>query len=135
MLENIALQGKTITALKKSPLKLEDLNEFIKCYNPANRNKRKETWHRESNPEGRWRKFTYDEIINRDKTSLDITWLKDKSLADLDNLPDPDLLDLHPVKLREIFLSRGIPIKIGVSSEEEIQAEVFSAQEIQDNAV
>ena len=32
------------------------------------------------------------EIIARDKTSLDITWLKDKSLADLDNLPDPDVL-------------------------------------------
>ena len=44
------------------------------------------------NPEGRWRKFSYDEIISRDKTSLDITWLKDKSLADLDNLPDPDVL-------------------------------------------
>ncbi len=40
----------------------------------------------------RWRKFAYDEIIARDKTSLDITWLKDKSLADLDNLPDPDVL-------------------------------------------
>ncbi len=78
--------------LKKSPLKLEDLKEFIKCYNPANRNKRKETWHPGKKPEGRWRKFTYDEIINRDKTSLDITWIKDKSLADLDNLPDPDLL-------------------------------------------
>jgi DNA repair protein RadC len=51
-----------------------------------------ETWHPETNPEGRWRKFTYDEIISRDKTSLDITWLKDKSLADLDNLPDPDVL-------------------------------------------
>ena len=36
--------------------------------------------------------FTYDEIINRDNTSLDITWLKVKSLADLDNLPDPDVL-------------------------------------------
>ena len=46
----------------------------------------------EKNPEGRWRKFTYEEIIARDKTSLDITWLKDKSLADLDNLPDPDVL-------------------------------------------
>lgn len=34
----------------------------------------------------------YDEIINRDKTSLDISWIKDKSLADLDNLPDPDVL-------------------------------------------
>jgi len=45
-----------------------------------------------ANPEGRWRKFSYEEIIGRDKTSLDITWLKDKSLADLDNLPDPDVL-------------------------------------------
>jgi len=77
--------------LKKNPLKLEDLQDFIKCYNPANRHKRKETYS-EKNPEGRWRKFTYDEIIARDKTSLDITWLKDKSLADLDNLPDPDEL-------------------------------------------
>ena len=78
--------------LKKSPLKFEDLQDFIECYNPANRHKRKETWHPEKNPEGRWRKFTYEEIVNRDKTSLDITWLKDKSLADLDNLPDPDVL-------------------------------------------
>lgn len=34
----------------------------------------------------------YEEILARDKTSLDITWVKDKSLADLDNLPDPDVL-------------------------------------------
>ena len=78
--------------LKKNPLKLEDLREFVTLYNPKNRNKRKETYHAEKNPEGRWRKFTYDEIMARDKTSLDVTWLKDKSLADLDNLPDPDVL-------------------------------------------
>lgn len=78
--------------LKKNPLKPEDLREFITCYNPKNRNKRKEIYNAETNPEGRWRKFTYEEIIARDKTSLDITWLKDKSLADLDNLPDPDAL-------------------------------------------
>ncbi len=36
--------------------------------------------------------FSYNEVIARDKTWLDITWLKDKSLADLDNLPDPDVL-------------------------------------------
>ncbi len=77
--------------LKKNPLKLEDLQDFINCYNPENRHKRKETFS-DTNPDGRWRKFTYDEIIARDKTSLDITWLKDKSLADLDNLPDPDEL-------------------------------------------
>ncbi|GEO06556.1 SAM-dependent DNA methyltransferase [Adhaeribacter aerolatus] len=78
--------------LKKNPLKLDDLQDFISCYNPQNRHKRTETYHPETNPEGRWRKFTYEEIIARDKTSLDITWLKDKSLADLDNLPDPDVL-------------------------------------------
>ena len=78
--------------LKKSPLKFEDLQDFIACYNPSNIHKRKETWHSDKNPEGRWRKFSYEEIVSRDKTSLDITWIKDKSLADLDNLPDPDVL-------------------------------------------
>lgn len=78
--------------LKKNPLKFEDLADFVDCYKPANRAKRKETYHAEKNPEGQFRKFTYEEIIARDKTSLDITWIKDKSLADLDNLPDPDVL-------------------------------------------
>ena len=77
--------------LKKNPLKLDDLNDFIKCYNPENRFARKETFS-EENPEGRFRKFDYKEIVNRDKTNLDIFWLKDDSLADLDNLPDPDVL-------------------------------------------
>ena len=78
--------------LKKNPLNIDVLKDFIACYNPSNRHKRKETFNAETNPEGCWRKFTYDEIIARDKTSLDITWRKDKSLADLDNLPDPDVL-------------------------------------------
>ena len=75
--------------LKRKPLRLEDLREFIGCYNPANRHKRKETWDAEKNPEGRWRKYSYDELVARDKTSLDLFWLKDDSLADLDNLPEP----------------------------------------------
>lgn len=77
--------------LKKNPLNVESLRDFITCYNPKNRHKRKETWS-ESNPEGRWRKFEYDDIIARDKTSLDISWLKDNSLADSDNLPEPEVL-------------------------------------------
>ncbi|MCU7497536.1 MAG: hypothetical protein HF314_06195 [Ignavibacteria bacterium] len=44
------------------------------------------------NSQGRWRKFTCEEITARDKTSLDIAWIKDKSLADPDNLSDPDVL-------------------------------------------
>lgn len=77
---------------KKRPMKFEDLQDFIACYNPENRHDRAETWNAESNPEGRWRKFTYDELIARDKASLDIFWLKDKSLTDLDNLPEPEVL-------------------------------------------
>lgn len=80
--------------LKKNPLRVEDLQDFIDCYRPNNRHTRKETFNAETNPEGRWRKYSYDEIVARDKTSLDISWLKDKSLADLDNLPDPDVLAL-----------------------------------------
>ena len=76
--------------LKKKPLRLEDLSDFIECYNPANRHTRQPTWDEAQNPDGRWRSYSYAEIIARDKTSLDIFWLKDGSLADLDNLPDPD---------------------------------------------
>jgi len=78
--------------LKKKPMRYEDLEDFIKCYNPENRHKRKQTWNEKKNPEGRWRKFDYEELTSRDKTSLDIFWLKDKSLTDLDNLPEPEEL-------------------------------------------
>ena len=77
--------------LKQHPLTDADLQDFIKCYNPGNRHERKETWS-EENPDGRFRRFSLDQILERDKTSLDIFWIKDKSLADLDNLPSPDEL-------------------------------------------
>ena len=78
--------------LKKKPMRIENLEDFIECFNPENRQKRKATWDEEKNPEGRWRKYTYEELAARDKTSLDVFWLKDKSLTDLDNLPEPDEL-------------------------------------------
>ena len=77
--------------LKQNPMKESDLDDFVACFNPENRHQRKETWS-EENPDGRWRRFTIDEIWKRDKKSLDIFWVKDKSLADLDNLPEPDVL-------------------------------------------
>jgi len=91
-------QGKGIKFIARS---LGISKNTVKAYlakvafyplDPSNRFKRKETYNAETNPEGNWRKFSYDEIIARDKTSLDITWLKDKSLADLDNLPDPETI-------------------------------------------
>ena len=77
--------------LKKNPMTDKDLEDFVKCYNPENRHQRKETWS-EENPDGRWRKYDVKDILARDKKSLDIFWIKDKSLADLDNLPSPDVL-------------------------------------------
>ena len=101
--------------LKKKPLRFDDLQEFIACYNPSNRHERKETWDTEKNPEGRWRKYPREQIVARDKTSLDIFWLKDKSLADLDNLPEPDDLAAEIIEnveaglnsFREIVLALG----------------------------
>jgi type I restriction enzyme M protein len=81
--------------LKKKPMRFEHLQEFIECYNIKNRHARTETWNSDSNPEGRWRRYNYQDIIDREKTSLDIFWLKDKSLVDLDNLPDPEDLALE----------------------------------------
>jgi type I restriction enzyme M protein len=77
--------------LKTNPLKRSDLDEFVKCFNPKNRNRRKETWS-EENPDGRWRSFGYEELTKRDKTNLDIFWIKDKSLEDADDLPEPEVL-------------------------------------------
>lgn len=70
--------------LKTNPLALDSLKDFIECYNPDNRHDRKET--------AQFRVFDYDELIQRDKVSLDIFWLKDESLEDSENLPDPDVL-------------------------------------------
>ena len=70
--------------LKTNPLRYEDLQDFIKCYNPENRFKRKET--------ERFKAFTYEELMQRDKVNIDIFWLKDESLEDSEHLPDPDLL-------------------------------------------
>ena len=77
--------------LKTSPLRRDDLNEFVALYNAGNRNLRQATWSAE-NPDGRWRMYSYDQLIARDKASLDIFWLKDDSLADSDNLPAPAVI-------------------------------------------
>lgn len=70
--------------LKENPLKKEDLDDFIKCYNPENRYQRKET--------ERFKCFNYEDILKRDKTNLDIFWIKDDSLENLDNLPNPEII-------------------------------------------
>ena len=70
--------------LKQNPLQLEDLQDFITCYNPENRYERKET--------ERFKSYTFDELMQRDKVNLDIFWLRDESLEDTENLPEPHVI-------------------------------------------
>ena len=77
--------------LKTGTLARADLDDFVACYKPENLGARAPTWS-EATPEGRWRAYSYDELIARDKASLDIFWLKDKDLEDMESLPEPDVL-------------------------------------------
>jgi type I restriction enzyme M protein len=71
--------------LKQNPLSREHLQDFVDGYLSGKaRSERVES--------ERFRSFTHDELIARDKVNLDITWLRDDSLEDLDNLPAPDVI-------------------------------------------
>ena len=70
--------------LKTKQMRYSNLHDFTTCYNPDNRHDRKET--------ERFKSFSYDELMQRDKVSLDIFWLRDESLEDTENLPEPDEL-------------------------------------------
>jgi type I restriction enzyme M protein len=70
--------------LKTSTLGYKDLEDFVSCYNSKNRHERKET--------DRFKAYTYNELMQRDKANLDIFWLKDESIEDTDNLPAPEVL-------------------------------------------
>ena len=91
--------------LKTSFLKRADLDEFVACYNPKNRHERKATWS-EKKPDGRWRAYAYDELVARDKASLDIFWLKDESLEDSENLPPPEVIAQEMVEDLEAALEQ-----------------------------
>ena len=98
------------------PMRFEDLSGFVRCYNPQNRHKRKPSWNEKDRPEGRWRSFSYGELKARDKTSLDIFWLKDKSLTNLDNLPEPDDLAEEIIENLEAGLNSFREILTGLGT-------------------
>ena len=77
--------------LKQKPLTYPHLEDFVACYKPENRHVREQTWSEET-PNGRWRSYSRDELLLRDKASLDVFWLKDASMTDLENLPEPEVL-------------------------------------------
>ena len=70
--------------LKKHPLTRADLDDFVTCFNPDNRHERTES--------ERFKSFPYDELVTRDKANLDIFWLRDESLEDAANLPEPGVI-------------------------------------------
>ena len=77
--------------LKQKPIRREDFDEFVECYRPGRMHERAETWS-EDNPDGRWRCYDYEELLKRDKLSLDLFWIKDESLTDTDSLPAPGVI-------------------------------------------
>jgi len=70
--------------LKTSTLTRADLDDFVECYKAGRRGKREES--------ERFHRLSYDELVARDKASLDIFWLRDESLEDTDNLPTPGVI-------------------------------------------
>jgi len=98
--------------LKTKKLVKSDFDEFIECFKADDRSKR-----RESKSKERWKSFAYDELIARDKTNLDIFWLKDESLEDTENLPPPDVLAAEIVEQLEAALEefRTVEEKLVVS--------------------
>lgn len=91
--------------LATNPLQRHHLDDFVKCYNAENIAGRVETFDAETNPNGRWRKFSIDEILKRDKTSLDITWIK----------LDSDDEDLTLAQLMDIIKTESDTISDAVS--------------------
>ena len=77
--------------LKQKPLTYAHLDDFVACYKPENRHVREPTWSEETT-DGRWRVYSREELLRRDKASLDVFWLKDASMTDLENLPEPEVL-------------------------------------------
>ena len=83
--------------LKTRPLKLDDLRDFVECYHPENRHVRKAT--------ERFQFYSYEDLMARDKASLDIFWLKDDSLNNLADLPPPDVLQQEIIDHLEAALA------------------------------
>lgn len=94
--------------LKTRTIKYDDLRDFIACYRPENRHDRTET--------ERFRYYRYDDLISRDKASLDLFWLKDESLDNLDDLPAPDVLQQEIIEHLEAALMAFRDVANGLPS-------------------
>ncbi len=91
--------------LKQKALTYAHLEDFVARYKPENRHTREPTWSEDA-PDGRWRAYSREELTQRDKASLDVFWLKDASMADLENLPEPEVLAGEIVENLKAALAR-----------------------------
>jgi len=98
--------------LRTRPLTRADLDDLVACYHAENRHQRQET--------DRFHRFAYDDLIRRDKTSLDIFWLRDESLEDADLLPAPDGLAASIVEDLQAALEQFAAIADDLGVEEEV---------------
>lgn len=105
--------------LKQNPLARADLDDFVACFNPANRQERTATWS-EANPQGRWRCYPYEELLARDKVNLDIFWLGDDNLAKPATQLDPDRLAVEIVEELETALEQFRAIVVDLEKGQEI---------------
>jgi Type I restriction-modification system methyltransferase subunit len=100
--------------LKENPLKRGDLDDFVACWFGHSADKKGASRHPFDSAQGRlnrkesdrFKGFTYEELAKRDKLNLDIFWLKDESLEDSANLPDPDVIAQEIVEDLEAALSQ-----------------------------
>jgi type I restriction enzyme M protein len=92
--------------LKQNPLRREHLDDFVAAYKPDARDEREES--------ERFKRFTYEELLQRDKVSLDITWLRDESLEDVDNLPRPEVIVQEIIEELEAALSEFAQVAEGL---------------------
>lgn len=100
--------------LKQNRLSKSDFDEFVALYNAP---ERKPTWNEETG-EGRWRAYSYEELIARDKTNLDIFWLRDDALEDTENLPAPEVLAAEIVEQLEAALTEFRTVEAVLAQED-----------------
>jgi len=99
--------------LKQNPLSREHLRDFVESFAPDDRSARVES--------ERFKRFAYDDLLARDKVSLDLTWLRDESLEDMENLPPPDVIAREIVEDLEAALAEFAAIAQSLAPQEPVE--------------
>jgi type I restriction enzyme M protein len=111
--------GKHFT-LKQRPLTRADLDDFIQSYGPDQpRSERVAS----DDPNGRFKAFSYEDLIARDKVNLDISWMKDPALDDSDSLLEPEVIAQEIVQDLQAALSEFAAIAEALGGEVPADAE------------